>query len=187
MALDPLATTADLAARLGRALTAEETTRATPLLRDASAVARREAGRPFTAAAGDTARVRVRGLKLRLPKVPVTAVDTIADVDGNPLDFTYDAGDVVTLSAIPLRGWVDVTYDHGYAEIPDDVVGAVCSAVLRTLGVSPMETGYQSETVEGYAYTVGAAAASGAVGFLDAELAVFRAYKRVGGMARLGP
>lgn len=187
MALDPLASVDDLEARLGRALNDVEAVRAVPLLRDASAGARREAGRPFTAAADETARVRVRSADLRLPKIPVTAVASIADVDGNDLEFTYYGGDTVRLTFIPAAGWADVTYSHGYAEVPDDVTGAVCSAVLRTLGISPLETGYQSENVEGYGYSVGSAAAAGAVGFLPSELAVFHAYRRIGGMARLGP
>lgn len=166
-----LATTADLEARLGRDLTAEEAARAPSLLVDASGAVRLRARQPLTEATS-TARLRARGTKVRLPRRPTTAVDAVADVEGNALDFTWYAGQVVTLSAVPLGGWVDVTYTHGYA-VGDDrlapIVGVVCAMVFRALGVKPTEVGYQSESVGGYSYTVGAAAAAGAVGMLEAE------------------
>lgn len=173
-----LATTEDLEARLGRSLTAEEAARAPSLLADASGAVRVRARQPLVETTS-TARLRVRGTKVRLPRRPATAVDAVADVDGNALDFTWYAGQVVTLTGYPLGGWVDVTYTHGYPagdERLAPIVGVVCAMVLRALGVKPTDAGIVQESVGNYSYTVGSAAAAGAVGMLEAEAAIVDAF-----------
>jgi hypothetical protein len=184
MSLDPLATIADLEARLGRTLTDTDIDRAAALLIDASATVRNRTGQTFFAET-TTARLRVRGTTLRLPQRPVTAVNTISSVDGDPVGFTWYAGDIITLDSIPAVGWVDVDYNHGYEDVPDDIVGVVCNIAGRAFGTPSDEGGYQSETIGTYSYAVGAAGAAGAAGLLNDERAILDRYARVGGSAWL--
>jgi hypothetical protein len=182
MSLDPLASVADLEARLGRSLTGTDADRAAALLVDASATVRNRTGQTFVAETS-TVRLRVRGTLLRLPQRPVTAVNTITAVDGDTVGFTWHAGDTLTLSAIPAVGWVDVNYAHGYDDVPDDIIGVVCNIAARAFGIPADEGGYQSETMGSYTYAVGAAAAAGAAGLLNDERAILDRYTRVGGFA----
>jgi hypothetical protein len=182
MSLDPLATVADLEARLGRTLTGTDADRAMALLTDASATVRNRTGQTFVAET-TTARLRVRGTLLRLPQRPVTAVNTITAAGGDTVGFTWHAGDTLTLAAVPAAGWVDVNYDHGYDDVPDDIVGVVCNIAGRAFGTPSDEGGYQSETIGTYSYAMGVAAAAGASGLLNDERAILDRYTRVGGYA----
>lgn len=187
-----LATVADLEARLGRSLDADETTRAEALLDGASARVRSYTGQQFSQAS-DTVRLRVRSGRIVLPQRPATAVAGIDDMDGNALEFTWHAGQTITLGTIdrfdlePYSSdrWVDVTYTAGYATVPDDVVEVVCSMVLRAFGVDAATTGFSSESIGNYSYTVGAVAASGAVGMLADERDALAPYRRSGGTIRV--
>lgn len=191
-----LATVADLEARLARSLTAEETTRADALLDGASARVRSYTGQTFTQAT-TTDRLRVRSGAVRLPQRPVTDVTAVADMNTNDVTHTWHNGDVVYVTADvpdswawePRRNglsWVDVTYEHGYAAVPDDVIEVVCQMVLRAFGQPADGAGFTSESVGTYSYSVGAAAAAGAVGMLADERAALDVYRRVGSTARVG-
>ena len=178
-----LATVADLEARLGRTLTGDEANRAEALLDDVSAVVRSYTGQQFEAGTS-TVRVRSRRGRLRLPQSPVTALTTVADMAGSSLDVTsWYGGNVLVLP----DGWYDVTYNHGYAAVPDDVKAVVCNMAGRAFGQPADTTGLQSESVGGYSYSVGVAAAAGAAGMLNDERAVLDRYRRVGGFAVTGP
>lgn len=181
-----LATVEQLEARLGRALEdpSPERTRATALLDDASAVVIAETGRDF-AVGEQTVRLRARGKKVRLPRA-ASAVSEVVGVGDDPsaLEFTWYAGTVVDLAAVPLEGWVDVTFTVG--EVPAVVVAVVCQMAARALGVKPDDAGVQSESVGGYSYTVGAAAAAGAVGMLPDERRALRALGPLGSTIALG-
>jgi hypothetical protein len=54
------------------------------------------------------------------------------------------------------RSWgcqpVTVVYDHGYTEVPDDIVAVTVSIATR-LFTNP--AGYQQESIDGYSYIVG--------------------------------
>lgn len=184
--MPPLASVADLEGRLGRTFDAGEAIRAGLLLDDASAVVRAYTGQQFNEATS-TVRLKVRGGVVRLPQRPATAVTTVADVDGNTVGHTWYSGDAIHLTGgYPTGGWVDVTYDHGYASVPGDVVAVVCQIAGRAFGTTADNAGYQSESIGTYSYTVGVAAAAGATGLLNDERAVLDRYRRVGGMARIG-
>lgn len=184
MALDPLATADDLAGRLGRTLTDTETDQAELLLADASAAVRAYCGQQF-GQSDQTSRLRVRGGVIFLPQRPVTSVTTVADPDGNDIDFTWYAGDRIALSSPSAAQWADVTYTAGYEEIPADIVAVVCQIAGRALGRPADETGLASETIGQYSYSVGGAAAAGSVGMLADERAVLDRYRRVGGTANV--
>jgi hypothetical protein len=183
--MPPLATVTDLEGRLGRVLSEDETDRAELLLEDASAAVRSYTGQQFTATANAVVRLRARAGTIRLPQRPITAVDAVENMDGDAVEFTWYAGDKIVLTGYPQDGWFDVTYDYG-GEIPDDIVAVVCQMTARAFGTTPDATGYQSESIGTYSYTVGPAAAAGAVGLLNDERAVLDRYRRIGGMARLG-
>jgi hypothetical protein len=191
--LDPLATTDDLAERMQRTLSDDELTRAFYLLADASATIRAYCRRDFTTTES-TERVRVKNGRLRLPNGPVTAVDSIADMNGNDVTFTWYAGNVIDFTVSPLNEWeivplstplkyVDVTYTHGYAEIPEVVVKIVCRIAATALDSPAEDAGSQSESIAGYSYTRGAIAAAG--GLFAEEKAELDAYRVVGGSSRL--
>lgn len=190
-----LATVADVQARLGRTLTDAETTRAEALLEDASAAVRAYTGQHITADT-TTVRAKVNGGTIRLTQRPVTDVATIEDTNGNDVAFTWYAGEVIQVATNVPDSWawvpwvdgiayVDVTYTHGYDEVPGDIVAVVCQMAARALGQAADDSGKTSETIAGYSYTVGTAAASGAVGLLPDERAVLDRYRRPAGMASI--
>ena len=173
MAHELLASSADLTGRLGRDLTAAEAIRVPFLLADASAAVRREAGQIFTAETS-TWRTRPRNGRITLPQRPVDAVLSVTDVDGNAVGFEWDGLQTVTVATCAT---VDVTYDHGSDEIPQEIVAVVCQVAARALGRPADGTGVTSESIAGYSYTVGSAAAAGGVGLLPDEKRICRRYR----------
>lgn len=183
MALPALASVADLEGRLGRQLDPDEASRAALLLSDASEAVRSYTGQQFTPVVS-TVRLQVVNGEVRLPQRPVNDVTAVDDLDGNPVMFTWWFGDRIALTG-PWTPYVDVTYDHGYAEIPGEIVGLVCNQVARALGNAPDLTGYQQEQIGTYSYTIGPAAAAGAFGLLNDERAVLNRYRRLVGAIRI--
>jgi len=177
-----LATVADLEARLGRSLTAEEAARAAALLKDASAKVREFTGQTLSAVAGDVIILRPVGSLLRLPQRPVTAVTSVEAVapDGVATaamtGWSWDGRDKVDLTYATYStdfttpAWRDrmqpdtyqATYDHGYAVMPDIIVATVCAMVLRTLLSPSMTPGMVAERIGAYNYQL--QQGSGAVG-----------------------
>jgi hypothetical protein len=193
MTMDPLATIEDVEARLGRVLDAGEDERVAALLDDASAAVRAYTGQGFTSEE-TTARLIPRNGKLNLPQRPVTAVSAVKTVDGDDIVFTWWIGNNVTVGATNLNWFevngvpsqpLDVTYTHGYDTVPADIVAVVCQIVGRAMTKPADEAGYTQESIAGYSYALGAAAAAGAVGMLNDEKAVLDRYRRPGGSARL--
>jgi hypothetical protein len=187
-----LATITDLENRLGRTLTGTELTRASALLADASAAFRLYSGQQITQAT-TTNRLRIRRGTIRLPQRPITDVAGVVDSNANPLLHQWDGVDTITvacnvLDAFAWEPWrtqltlADVTYTHGYAIVPDDVVAVVCQMTARALGTNPEASGIQQETLGSYSYQVGGAAAAGAVGMLAAERLVADAYRTPSGV-----
>ena len=188
-----LATLEDVEERLNRTFDANEAMQVTHLLNDVSAAVRSYIGQSVNSAA-QTSRLRVRNGAVRLPRSNVTAVAAVEDVDGNSIDFTWDAGQVVTLgrsfvdgwSTEPTRSaytWVDVTYTAGWSTVPADLVAVVCQMVGRAFGRPADATGLTSESIAGYSYSVGGAAAAGPLGMLADEKAVLDRYRRPGASA----
>lgn len=194
-----LATTAEFEARLGRALTAgAETDRVEALLDDVSAVVRAYTGQQITSSS-TTDRIQVRNGTVRLPQRPVTAVAGVDNVDGDPIGYSWDAGDAIYLDGFnPSRSfevapfinrtpWVDVTYTHGYATVPADIVAVVCQMVGRAFGRTAETAGVTQESIAGYSYSVGAAAAAGPMGMLADERRILDKYRRPIGSIRVSP
>jgi hypothetical protein len=183
MSLDPLATVEDVEARLGRTLIGTEEDQMEALLADVSAAVRAYTGQEITAGTSSDIRLKVQGTTVRLPQRPVTAVDGVDSVTGDTLGFTWYAGDHLELDSVPTVGWVDVTYDHGYDDVPPDLIAVVCNIAMRAFGTPAEQTGLQSESIGTYSYTVGGAAAAGALGLLADEKKILDNYRRTIGSA----
>lgn len=183
-----LATVADVEGALGRNLTEVEAARISHLLRTASATIRNHTGQLFTKVENDVRTFKVKRGKVRLPQRPVIAVTSVKDSNDNTLLFQFDGDDTLktstNLDPFSYVPWVNgiqavtVTYSHGYEAIPDEIIGVMCSVVMRSLGREPVDAGITSETIAGYSYQVGAVGAAGAVGLLDSERKVLDTFKR---------
>lgn len=165
MALDPLATVADLAA-LGLTIDATETAVAERYLVVASTAVREAAGSTISQT---TSTVTVEGeadQRLRLPGAPITAVDTVA-IDGVlatdwrlRTDRLWRFGGW-TAAAGPSE--VEVTYTHGLPVVPDDIIDLVCRLVAGAIasyraeddGASLGTQVITSERIGDYAVTFG--------------------------------
>lgn len=192
MSLEPLASMDDLQNRLGRDLSDEEIGRAPYLLIDASSKIRSYTHQQITQSeTTDRVRITTRDGLIRLPQYPVVSVATVISVETQVVIPYYWDG-------LKLWGWgrfpssnietplynrsrrhgivVDVTYTHGYAPVPDEVIGVTCQVASRALGSQPDQAGVTQETYAGYSYTLGTAAASGGFGLLAAETEVLGDY-----------
>lgn len=192
MSLPALAEVSDVEARLGRDLTDSEAIRLPVLLADASAKVRNFTGQEITEREStDRVRITARDGHVRLPQYPVTAVASVISVESSiAIPFFWDG--------ITLWGWgrfpqsnieapfynrarrhgvvVDATYTHGFADVPDDIVALVCQVAARALGSPADQSGITTESMEGYTYTLGAAAAAGGLGLLPAEKEILTGY-----------
>lgn len=185
-----LASVNDLAIYLQREFTAEESTTAELLLDLVSAAIRSYTGQTITLVEDDTVTLKVKGCAVRLPQHPVVAVTAIesAGIDvlhtwtGGPQVWLAGSLPVVNLSSDRRSpSYVQVTYSHGYAAIPGDIRAVALQVAGRAFGTTADHTGVQSENIGGYAYSVGGAAASGAVGLLAGERQVLDRYKMPAG------
>ncbi|WP_157253207.1 hypothetical protein [Nonomuraea typhae] len=166
----PLASPAD-AVRLGYTLPSG---REMEFLARASARLRRDAGRPISSTTS-TVRLRVEGGKVMLPGGPVTAVSTVVRLpeDGGATLTGWRWDGMEHIHCIPL--WcadVLVTYTHGLATIPDELLDLVCSVAVRlgqTEEAPGMEVGKRSESIDDYAVTYAVEAIETASGLLPGE------------------
>jgi hypothetical protein len=193
----PLASLDDFVVRLGRPIADGEEQRIRRLLDDASADVRSFTGQTITPAiTTQRSRLAWGNGTIRLWQRPVTGVQAVAWADGTVVDeaaWRWDGLDLVELAAgtpfdagyAPWAGVVDVTYSHGYAVVPADLVAVTAQKALRAFGVKPEDSGMTSESISGYSYSTGGAAASGGVGKLADEREVLLRYKRVGSTTRL--
>lgn len=191
-----LATSADVEAFLGRSLTASESTRVDALLADASAAVRNYTGQQFDMDE-TTERLKVRNGRIRLSQRPVTDVASVVDMNGNDITFTWYVGSVIDLADAPPDSWsfepykngltvVDVTYTHGYAAVPDDIVAVVRSIVAKALSVAPEYAGITQQTVGDVSVSYGSFAAAGGVGMLNDHRVILDRYRVEGGSYRFG-
>jgi len=140
-----LATIADVEARIGRSLTAGETSQATAWLSDASSMFVQRAVQKFEVSES-TVRLFPRDGIVRLVQRPVIEVVTVKDIDGVEIDYTYDGHQ--SIYELGTYSPVIVNYEHGSATIPDDVVAVVAGMVVRTLLVpDDAAAGIQQQSV----------------------------------------
>ena len=197
MPASSLATPDDLAVRLGRDLTAAEAIRADVLLADASAKIRRFTRQDFTLVTDDERVLRGPGGEIRLTQRPVLNVTKVVALGGNGLpdvtlsDWLWDGIDLIRIGTgnmvinLPEVWWDDdgypgtyrVTYSHGYAQTPDDVVAVCCQMVLRTLTNPSLAGGVTGETIGPYSYRLDAAGGGLVVAMTKADQDDLKVYR----------
>lgn len=197
MSLDPLATIDDVVARAPRALTPDEANRATVLLGSASNRIRRWTGQDFTAGQSTIITPTVDN-QIILRHRPVISIDHVGRMNPDGVTdmtfalFTFDGIDRIMLglpSAVvnAPEWWTDVdwywrnityrvTYTHGYAEIPDDVVD-VCSQMVVRQVCKPGTEGATSEMIGGYSYRLQADYPAGYVQMTQDDKDMLRPYR----------
>jgi len=194
--LPSLADLEDVEDRLGRDLETAEQRRADALLRDASVVVRNYTRRDFTLVENEVARYLPRGRKVVLPKRPVIAVNSVKAVIGygthqtiTVLSFwSWVAGNEIILGepSLMINGpsyewndsnvWAEVDYDHGFAEVPADIISVVANLVVRNLTV-PKAGMIDMESVGPYSARYATFTASGPLGLGEADRQVLNRYR----------
>lgn len=140
-----LATISDVEARIGRSLTSGETAQATAWLSDASAMFVQRAVQKFEVTES-TVRLFPRDGVVRLVQRPVIEINSVTDIDGVELDYTYDG--FQSIYELGSYSPVIVNYEHGSDVIPDDVVAVVAGMVVRTLLIpADAAAGIQQQSV----------------------------------------
>lgn len=137
MALAPLATIADLTAR-GVTVASGETAFVNVSLDVASGIVRDAAGSPISETTSTVTLEGDCGQRLRLPGPPVRSVSTVL-LDGVLVPATD--WKLVSGSLYRVAGWrpgpepslVQVTYVHGLAVVPVDIVDLVCRMAAQAL------------------------------------------------------
>jgi hypothetical protein len=170
-----LATTADVEARLGRALTASELPKAQAWLEDASALFVQRATQQFEVS---ESRVRLfpRDGVVRLVQRPVIEVSSVKDLDGVEIEFTFDGHQ--SIYDLGSYSPVIVEYEHGSAEIPADVVATVAGMVVRTLQIAPdAASGVTQQSVGPFSQSYATWAVGGQVMLSPADEKVAMAYR----------
>lgn len=161
---EPLASSDDLAARLGVTFSGDEADRAEALLADASALVRNYTQQNITRVTDDTALLEATTeTLLYLPQRPVISVAAVS-VAGAALAV----GDWIVQGDAIYRhfGWgrsrgasgrwnqpdtVTVTYTHGYDAVPGDIVRVVCKLAQASW---LNREGYRSASVGGISITL---------------------------------
>ena len=170
-----LATIADVEARLGRSLTAAEQSKATAWLSDASSLFVNVAVQKFEVGES-TVRLFPRDGIIRLVQRPVISVESVTDIDGVEIDFTFDGHQ--SLYDLGAYSPVIVTYEHGSETIPDDVVATVAGMVVRTLQIpSDAAAGIQQQSVGPFSQSYASWAVGGQVRMSPSDMAVAQSYR----------
>jgi len=181
-----LATISDVEARLGRPLTVEETGKAEAWLEDASALFVQMSVQKFETGES-TILVIPKGGIARLIQRPVIAVTNVEDINGVPVDYTWDGFQSLydLGSTMPLR----ITYEHGSDIIPDVVVAVVAGMVARTILIpSGAAQGISQQSVGPFSQTYATWAVGGQLKLSPADEQVAKSFapKNMGTSSLLG-
>lgn len=176
MAADYLADPADLAVWLGKP---EDDPKLLRALGAASSRFRGAVRHPITQVAGDAVTLDGNGrVSILLPAIPVTAVGEVL-LDGEPLiegtDFSWSADGF--LRRLGGLCWPDtlrclqVTFDHGFAQVPEDIAEVVIDQARSMYTLRP---GVQTIQAGGESVTFGAQAAIGVTSQWSAAVAKYQ-------------
>ena len=176
--LPSLATPDDIVDRLGRNLNQVEALRVDAMLRDGSAIIRRYARNSFVYVTGDTITVPADDGKFVLPGRPIHSVDSVTALSGLagvpdfPITwFVFDGVDTVTIPAPAYSGVINLPYymgyylgyysysyavafTHGEVDVPAEINGMLCSAIISELATPTMSATLQSESIGAYSYSM---------------------------------
>lgn len=158
----PLATVGQLAAYMKETIAADDAS-ALIYLQIASGLVRDYLQRELTAATADVVVLDpLDGAYIFLPELPISAVSLVEVFDHSTQTWSTAAAGTFTVSArlgiIAGRPGVGVcwpsdpgswrvTYDHGFDDIPDGIVGVVLGVAARGYATDP---GVESERIGGY-------------------------------------
>jgi hypothetical protein len=177
--LPSLVTPDDIAARLGRNLNQVEAARVDGMLMDASAIVRRYCRRDFMYHASDTITTTADGGIIKLFSwKPIVSIDEIIALSGTPgiqdipvTWYHFDGVDKITVFNPALSGiinlpeiWYEETFwwggsfkitgEHGFVDVPADVVAIVCTAITSELSTPTMSATLMSESVGAYSFSM---------------------------------
>jgi len=100
-----------------------------------------------------TSTITVRGPVVLLPERPVTAITSIIDEVTDPdVPYTLEVDEWElrnggVLETPKFGGNLEVTYEHGFATLPDELIELVCGVAARLSDVNPAAAaGVQQET-----------------------------------------
>jgi hypothetical protein len=174
-----LASIDDVETRLGRSLSVIEADRAEALLEDASALVVNYTGQKFVVTTSSNL-LRIKGSKVHLAQRPAIEVTEVTDTEGKPLPYVWDGFQTVRVdcTSAPNQSHVVVTYEHGYEEVPGDVVAVVAGAAARTLSI-PTEaaSGISQQTVGPFSVSYANWAVGGQVMLSPEEKLTLKKYK----------
>jgi hypothetical protein len=175
MALPALATSDDLT-RFGYTPPAT----ADAMLARASARIRLAAGHQEITADTSTVTFPPNGERcLKLWQFPVTSVHAVTTNDGSAVtDYTLVGNEIWLphrlVRFLPFPQFT-VTYSHGYAVLPDELVELTCQVAMRMSGTKPdRDPAIQAQTVGDVSQTLNPAALSMTGGLLPGEEATIR-------------
>jgi hypothetical protein len=191
--MEPLTTVAYIEGQLGRDLTTAEAERAAGAIASASARIRAYTKQSFDLIEDDVLVTSAVGSDLRLPQRPVVSVSRVRAVSSlhgaDPVNiagsWAFDGIDIVRVSPIDTDIWVnlpewcgqadtfEVTYTHGYAEVPEIVNVVAADMVIRSLTSPSAVAGMVNERIGQYSYQLqqGAGAAGVVVKMTDDDRA----------------
>lgn len=166
MALDPLATVADLGAR-GVTVADSEIAVVTTYLAVASALIREAAGTPITQTTSTVVLEGDHDQRLRLPGNPVQSVSAVTIDGAATTDYKLTSGVLWRRLGWRALGWssygwradmeptaVQVTYVHGLPTVPADIVDMACrlagQALVQFRAGDPMARMIESERIGDY-------------------------------------
>lgn len=198
MPLVPLATQADVEARLGRGLNTVEQARIDALLLDATAQIVRYCHRDFQSHTAENTLCRGRDSIIELPDMTTTVVHSVTAIGGGmglpdvPIPwYTFDG--IKTIRVDPGQGiinlpeiwWTSDMYpqtfrvnrDFGDAEVPVDVVMVCANAALRVLTAPTTAAGVIGESIGPYSYRLERSGGGLAIALSEADLAALSDYR----------
>jgi hypothetical protein len=171
-----LATIQDVEDRLGRSLTGSESIKVEALLTDASALVVGYTGQQFLTGTS-TSLLQVKLGKIRMPQRPVTAVDSVETLSGEPVSFDWDNYQNLYVDTANYSQVV-VTYEHGEDSAPADVIAVVAGLALRTFQVSPEAAmGVTQQATGPFSVTYAAWAVGGQVVLSPTDRAILDRYR----------
>jgi hypothetical protein len=185
--LPSLASPDDIVARLGRNLNQVEAARVDAMLADGSSIIRRRARNTFMYVASDMITMAASDGLIILPGRPIYNVISVVARSGVPSIpsipitwFIFDGVDTVTIPEPRHSGIInlptfwynvawyshsyDTAYEHGYHDVPADIKGLLCSAIISELSTPTMSATLQSESIGAYSYSMRRSYSGGSTG-----------------------
>ena len=160
--LSPLVVPADVEKALGRTLTEPENERLGFLCEQVSDKFRHEARQTFTVEAF-VHRVKVNGCQVRPPRGPLVSVESVKDDAGIAVPWELRQGFIAV--NLPSDRFVTVSYEAGFAAVPNIVVNQVADSVKRLLLVDERAiTGVSQSNMTAGPYSEQATFATWAIG-----------------------